>query len=86
MRFHLPSYLLGVATGASGAALAPRLRPVVIEIATGCYRVYDAVMFRIARTREDASDLLAEARARARAHARFRRTNGGNGVSAGAMS
>lgn len=66
MRFHLPSYLLGVATGASGAALAARLRPVVLEIATACYRIADLAMVRVARTREDVSDLLAEARARAR--------------------
>lgn len=66
MKFHLPSYLLGVATGASGAALAPRLRPVALEIATGFYRAADAVMVRVARSRENLSDLLAEARARAR--------------------
>ena len=66
MRFHLPSFLLGVATGASGAALAPRLRPLVLEIATDCYRVIDAAMLRLARGREDIADLLAEARARAR--------------------
>jgi hypothetical protein len=66
MKFHLPSYLLGVATGASGAALAPRLRPLVLEIATTCYRASEEVMFRIARAREDISDLFAEARARAR--------------------
>jgi hypothetical protein len=66
MRFHLPSFLLGVATGASGAALAPRLRPLALEIATDCYRVIDAAMLRLARGREDMSDLLAEARARAR--------------------
>jgi hypothetical protein len=66
MRFHLPSFLLGVATGASGAALAPRLRPLVLEIATDCYRVLDAAMLRLARGREDVADLLAEARARAR--------------------
>jgi hypothetical protein len=66
MMFHLPSYLLGVATGAGGAALAPRLRPIVLEVATGCYRVADSVMVRVARGRENFSDLLAEARARAR--------------------
>ena len=66
MIFHLPSYLLGVATGASGAALAPRVRPIVLELLTDCYRVVDAVMVRVARRREDLSDLLAEARARAR--------------------
>lgn len=66
MRFHLPSFLLGVAAGASGAAIAPRVRPLVLELATDCYRVLDAAMLRVARTREDFSDLLAEARARAR--------------------
>ncbi len=67
MRFHLPSFLLGAVTGASGAALAPRLRPIVLEIATASYRVFDAAMLRVARGRENVSDLLAEARARARA-------------------
>jgi len=66
MRFHLPSFLLGTAIGASGAALAPRLKPVALEIATGCYRMFDAAMVALARGRENASDLLAEARARAR--------------------
>lgn len=67
MRFHLPSFMLGVAVGASGAAVAPRIRPLALEIATDCYRVFDAAMLRVARGREDVSDLLAEARARARA-------------------
>lgn len=67
MRFHLPSFLLGLAAGASGASLAPKLRPLALELATGCYRVFDAAMVRIARGREDVSDLIAEARARARA-------------------
>jgi len=66
MRFHLPSYLLGVATGVTGAAVVDRLRPLAVELATGCYRVADALMLRTARAREDLSDLLAEARARAR--------------------
>jgi len=66
MKFHLPSYLLGVATGAGGAALAPRLRPIALEVATTFYRAADAVMVRVARSRENFADLLAEARARAR--------------------
>ena len=66
MRFHVPSFMLGLGIGASGAALAPRLRPVAVELVTGCYRIVDAVMLRVARTRENASDLIAEARARAR--------------------
>jgi hypothetical protein len=66
MKFHLPSYLLGVATGVGGAALAPKLRPIALEIATSFYRAADAVMVRLARGRENLSDFLAEARARAR--------------------
>jgi hypothetical protein len=66
MRFHLPSFMIGVAMGASGAALAPRLRPVALELATDCYRAFDALMLRIARGREDLADLIAEARTRAR--------------------
>jgi hypothetical protein len=72
MKFHLPSFLLGVVTGASGATLAPRLRPVMLEIATSCYRLYDTVMLKTARAREDTSDLLAEARARAKERMRAR--------------
>jgi hypothetical protein len=66
MRFHLPSFMAGVAVGAGGAALAPRLRPIVVEIAADAYRAFDALMLRVARGREDLSDLLAEARKRAR--------------------
>jgi len=66
MRFHLPSFMFGVVTGASGTALAPRLRPVILEVATGCYRIFDAAMVRLARSRENLSDLFAEARSRAR--------------------
>jgi len=66
MRFHLPSFLLGAVAGASGAALAPRLRPLALEVATGCYRIVDAALLRLARGRENVSDLLAEVRARAR--------------------
>jgi hypothetical protein len=67
MIFHLPSFALGVATGASGAALAPRLRPIALELATGMYRLFDAGMLKLARGRENFHDLLAEARARATA-------------------
>jgi hypothetical protein len=66
MRFHLPSFLLGTVAGASGAILAPRLRPVALELATSCYKLLDAAMVRVARGRENVADLLAEARARAR--------------------
>ena len=68
MRFHMPSFLAGAAIGASSAALAPRLRPIAVEIAADCYRVFDAMMLRVARGREDIADLFAEARAIARNH------------------
>jgi len=66
MKLHVPSFLIGVAAGASGAKIAPRLRTVVLEIATTAYKLGDAVIVRLARGREDLSDLLAEAKARAR--------------------
>jgi len=66
MRLHLPSFMIGLAVGAGGAALAPRFKPLFVELATGCYRVLDAALLRVARGRENVSDLLAEARARAR--------------------
>ena len=66
MKLHLPSFLLGFSVGASGALIAPRLRPIALELAATCYRIGDAAMVRLARSREDLSDLLAEAKARAR--------------------
>ena len=38
----------------------------MLELATDCYRIYDAAMLRLARGRENVQDLLAEARAIAR--------------------
>ena len=66
MKLHFPSFLAGVVAGAAGAAIAPRLRPVALEIATTFYRASDALMVRLARKREDLADLLAEAKAKAR--------------------
>lgn len=66
MTLHVPSFLLGISVGAGGAVIAPRLRPVALEILTTFYRIGDAALVRIARTREDLADLVAEAKARAR--------------------
>lgn len=66
MLFHLPSFAIGYASGFASARLAPRLRPLAVEIATAAYRILDAVAVKAARGREDVQDLLAEARARAR--------------------
>jgi len=66
MRFHLPSFLVGYAAGVASAVLAPRLRPLALDVAAAAYRLFDSVAVRVARGREDIEDLLAEARARAR--------------------
>jgi len=66
MKLHVPSFLVGVTVGVGGAAIAPRLRAVALELATTFYKLADAVVVRVARGREDLSDLLAEAKARAR--------------------
>jgi hypothetical protein len=74
MKFHWPSFLLGVAAGAAGAAMWERLRPVAVELAAGGYGLTHALWARVATWQEDAEDLLAEARARARERAQVRRT------------
>lgn len=66
MKFDLGSFLFGCAVGVGAALLAPRLRPLALELATGVYRLGDAVALRAARSREDLQDLLAEAKACAR--------------------
>lgn len=69
MKFHLPSFLLGCVTGAGAKALAPRLRPLMLQLATAGYKMLDVLGMQAARRREDLEDLLAEARARARSEA-----------------
>jgi hypothetical protein len=66
MLFHLPSFVLGYASGLFTALVAPRLKPMALDIAAAGYRLFDALAVRAARGREDLEDLLAEARARAR--------------------
>ena len=70
MRFHLPSFLIGYAAGATTAVFWSRLRPLALELATAAYRTFDIVTARVVARREDFEDLLAEARARARDHFR----------------
>jgi hypothetical protein len=66
MKVHTPSFLFGLAIGAGGATIAPRMRAVALEIATTFFKLGDAIAVQVARRREDVSDLLAEAKARAR--------------------
>jgi hypothetical protein len=74
MKFHLPSFLLGCATGAAAKSVWPRLRPIAVELGASLYRVVDVLGMQAARRREDLADLLAEARARA--DAELRRASG----------
>ena len=66
MRFHLPSFLLGCVAGAGAKTLAPRLRPLLMELATAGFRAMEGLRAHLVRKREDVEDLLAEARAHAR--------------------
>jgi hypothetical protein len=72
MKFHAPSFLLGVAVTAAYVATHTRLRPVAVELsALGLYlaRLSRSVA---ERHREDLEDLWAEVEERAAARARVR--------------
>jgi hypothetical protein len=66
MTFHFSSFLLGCAVGAGAVLLAPRIRPVLVELATAAYKLLDTVTAQVSMKREDLEDVLAEAKARAR--------------------
>jgi hypothetical protein len=67
MKFHLGSFLLGAAVGAGVTGMAPRLRPLGLELVGAIFHAIDHLTVRIARSREAVEDFIAEARARARA-------------------
>jgi hypothetical protein len=75
MIFHLPSFLLGCVTGVGLKAAAPRLKPVMVELAAVGYRLVDVLSSRAVRGREAFEDILAEARARARREPAVRPNN-----------
>jgi hypothetical protein len=70
MKFHFPSFALGVGVGVAGVLIGSRLRPVIVEVAASAYGLVDAITGRFATLQEDVEDVLAEARERARARAR----------------
>jgi len=75
MKFHWPSFLIGCAVGATGTLLARRFRPLIVELATAGYQLADTIVARAAMLREDAEDVLAEAKARARGPRPHRRAH-----------
>ena len=70
MRFHTPSFLLGVAVTASGMLARERLRPVAVEVGALALHVSRLVRGLLAREREEAEDLFAEIQERVRQRAR----------------
>lgn len=66
MNFHWPSFLLGYGAGIVSTVVAQRMRPVLTELASAGFELLEAVAAKMAMTREDLDDIVAEARARAR--------------------
>ncbi len=66
MNFHWPSFLLGYGSGVVSTLLAQRMRPVLTELASAGFEFLEAAAAKMAMTREDLDDIIAEARARAR--------------------
>jgi hypothetical protein len=62
MNFHFPSFVLGVAVGAGGAAVWDRLRPIAVELAGAGYELGESLWTGLSTWQEDAEDVLAEAR------------------------
>jgi hypothetical protein len=65
MRFHLPSFFVGFAAGATTVLVGRELKPVAVEGAASVYQLWDALWARAAMLGEDIEDILTEARARA---------------------
>ena len=76
MRFHAPSFLLGVGVTLTIGAFRSRLRPAVVEL--GALAVHVATLARalVERCREDLEDLKAEVDERARVASEEAPTNG----------
>jgi hypothetical protein len=83
MRFHAPSFLLGVGVTAAAVAARTRLRPVAVELSALGLHLTRLGRSLAERRREDLEDLWAEVEARVRARvreeARPRAPSGSNG-------
>jgi hypothetical protein len=80
MKFHLPSYALGVATGVVVSRAPERLRPVMIELAAVATTFSKIARAVVERQREWIEDLWAEVEERL--DERFHATRSGNEKSA----
>jgi len=82
MRFHGPSFLLGIGVTAALVAARGRLRPVAVELGALGLHLGRAGRSRVERRREDLEDLWAEVEERVRARVREERSHApqaGNG-------
>jgi hypothetical protein len=70
MKFHLPSFLIGVGSATLARALAPRLRPVVVELGAVWLQMLQLSRGLLERQRETGEDLWAEVQHRAKERAK----------------
>jgi thioredoxin reductase len=73
MKFHTPSFLLGVGLTSAAFAARARLRPVVVEVAALGVHLGRLARGLVERQREDVEDLWAEVEERVRDRARAAR-------------
>jgi hypothetical protein len=83
MKFHAPSFLLGVGVTATFVGTRSRLHPVAVELSALGLHLARMARSLVERKREDLEDLWAEVEERVRQHAREERRRrapfGGNG-------
>src|SRR5262249_53550310 len=77
VRFHLPSYLLGVLSAAAADEVRGRFRPVIVESAAVASVVWIRCREVVERQKENIEDLWADVHDRARDKMRRKRANGG---------
>jgi hypothetical protein len=81
VRFHVPSYLLGVASATTVMAFPKRFRPILVEMAALGQVVVRTGRTLLERQREAFEDLWAEINERATQRMRHGSTNGQRSVS-----
>jgi hypothetical protein len=78
MKFHLPSYILGVATGLAVQGAREKLRPAMVELGTVALEVSKIAWSVVERQREWLEDLWAELDERVRERFQTDRTQNGH--------